>query len=94
VLFLGDRLGDDAFDAATRAGAATIVLPAGEGRLIRAPLLSVLLVRTEQFDRTYLLVGFTSGNLLVRAGSDLLASVHSALPRCGPSCPPPPGGTR
>lgn len=102
VLFLGDRIGDSALSAATQAGAAPVTFPNGTGRLIRTPLLSVLLVRSDRFDRVFLLVGLTGPDLLTRAGTDLLGDVDTRFGRCrAPAqCRPAPlpapasGGTR
>ena len=88
VLYLGDQVGDSAMSAATTAGAAPVTFTNGTGLLIRTPLLSVLLVRSDQFDRVFLLVGFTSPDLLTTAAGDLLADVHLRPGRCGfPRCP-------
>lgn len=87
VLFLGDRIGDSAFAAAQQAGAAPVTMTDGTGELIRTPLLSVLLARSNQFRRVYLLVGFTTSDLLLRAGGDLLTDVRVVIPfRCQPPC--------
>ena len=90
VLFLGDRIGPSALSAATTAGAAPVTFTNGTGRLIRTPLLSVLLVRSNQAGRIFLLVGFTSPDLLTKAAGDLLTDVRFR----GRCCPPPanPGG--
>jgi hypothetical protein len=96
VLFLGDRIGDSAFSAAKQAGAAPVTMANGTGELIRTPLLSVLLVRASQFGRVFLLVGFTSPDLLVRAGTELLSDEEIIIPfRCQPPCQgiPVPGGS-
>jgi hypothetical protein len=82
VLFLGDRIGDSALSAATQAGAAPVTFPNGAGRLIRTPLLSVLLVRSDRFDRIFLLVGLTGPDLLTKAATDLLADVDNRFERC------------
>lgn len=82
VLFLGDQIGDSAMNAATQAGAAPVTLAHGTGRLIRTPLLSVLLVQSDRFDQTFLLVGFTSADLLTRAGTDLLGDLDARFQQC------------
>ncbi len=93
-------------NAATQAGAAPVTLPHGTGRLIRTPLLSVLLVQSDRFGRTFLLVGFTSADLLIRAATDLLGDVDARFQQCfapaqgqrpagcgpGPPPAPAPGG--
>ena len=94
VLYLGDRIGDSALSAAKSAGAAPVTFPNGTGELIRTPLLSVLLVRSDQFDRIFLLVGFTSSDQLTKAGGDLLTDVDTRIRRfCGQRCGPPPAPT-
>jgi hypothetical protein len=82
VLFLGDRIGDSALSAATAAGAAPVTFPNGTGRLIRTPLLSVLLVRSDRFDRIFLLVGLTGPDLLTKAATDLLTDEDTQFERC------------
>jgi len=82
VLFLGDRIGDSALSAATQAGAAPVTFPNGTGRLIRTPLLSVLLVRSDRFDRIFLLVGLTGPELLTKAATDLLTDVDTQFDQC------------
>lgn len=82
VLFLGDQIGGSAMNAATQAGAAPVTLTHGTGRLIQTPLLSVLLVQSDRFGRTFLLVGFTSANLLTRAATDLLGDLDARFQQC------------
>lgn len=82
VLFLGDRIGDSALSAATQAGAAPVTFPNGTGRLIRTPLLSVLLVRSDRFDRVFLLVALTGPDLLTKAATDLLTDEDTQFDRC------------
>jgi hypothetical protein len=82
VLFLGDRIGDSALSAATQAGAAPVTFRNGTGRLIRTPLLSVLLVRSDRFDRIFLLVGLTGPDLLTKAATDLLTDVDTQFDQC------------
>lgn len=82
VLFLGDQIGDSATDTAAQAGAAPVTLPHGTGRLIRTPLLSVLLVQSDRFDQTFLLVGLTSADVLTRAATDLLGNLDARYQQC------------
>jgi hypothetical protein len=87
VLYLGDQLGDSAMTAATDGGAATVTFgnngvgARGTGRLIRTPLLSVLVVRGQRFDQVFLLAGFTSPDVLVKAAGDLLTYERDAAPQ-------------
>ncbi len=98
VLYLGDQVGDSAFAAAKSAGAVPVSFGDGSGELIRTPLLSVLLVRSDQFERTFLLVGFASADQLTKAGGELLTDVDTDTLRryCGQHCAvflqPGPGG--
>lgn len=86
VLYLGDRLGDSAMTAATDGGASTVTFgnggvgAPGTGRLIRTPLLSVLVVRSQRFDQVFLLAGFTSPDVLVKAAGDLLTYERNPFP--------------
>ena len=80
VLALGDRVGDSAFSAAASASA-PVKFTDGTGELIQTPLLTVLLARSDEFDRVYLLAGFITPDPLVQAGNDLLTDVDT-LPRC------------
>jgi hypothetical protein len=80
VLALGDRVGDSAFSAATSA-AAPVKFTDGTGELIQTPLLTVLLARSNEFDRVYLLAGFITPDPLVQAGEQLLTAVDT-LPPC------------
>jgi hypothetical protein len=80
VLYLGDRIGDSALSAAKSAGAAPATFTHGTGLLIRTPLLSVLLVRSDRFDRIFLLVGFTGPDLLTKAADALLTDVDAFRP--------------
>jgi hypothetical protein len=86
VLYLGDQLGDSAMTAATNGGAATVTFgnggvgAQGTGRLIRTPLLSVLVVRGGRFDQVFLLAGFTSSDVLVKAAGDLLTYERDTSP--------------
>lgn len=80
VLALGDRVGDSAFSAAASASA-PVKFTNGTGELIQTPLLTVLLARSDEFDRVYLLAGFITPDPLVQAGNELLTSVD-VLPRC------------
>lgn len=85
VLYLGDRLGDSAMSAATSGGAAPITFgnggigAPGTGRLIRTPLLSVVIARGQRFDQVFLLAGFTTPNVLVQAAGDLLTYERDAF---------------
>lgn len=87
VLYLGDRLGDSAMSAATAGGAAPVTFgnngigAPGTGRLIQTPLLSVLVVRSDRFDQVFLLAGFTSSDVLVKAAGDLLTYEREPLPQ-------------
>lgn len=87
VLYLADRLGDSAMSAATSGGAAPVTFgnggvgAPGTGRLIQTPLLSVLLVRGGQFDQVFLLAGFTTPDVLVKAAGDLLTYEHRPSPQ-------------
>lgn len=90
LLYLGDRLGDSAMSAATSGGAAPVTFgndgvgAPGTGRLIQTPLLSVLLVRSSRFDQVFLLAGFTSPDVLVKAAGDLLTYERDPFPEaCG-----------
>lgn len=80
VLALGDRVGDSAFSAAQSA-AAPVKFTDGTGELIQTPLLTVLLARSDRFDRIYLLAGFVGPDPLVKAAGDLLTYVD-VLPPC------------
>jgi hypothetical protein len=86
LLYLGDRLGDSAMSAATAGGAAPVTFgnagvgAPGTGRLIRTPLLSVLVVRSQRFDQVFLLAGFTTPDVLVKAAGDLLTYERDAFP--------------
>jgi hypothetical protein len=68
---LGSQALADASDVA--AGAGVVSLTDGTGVLIRTPLLSVLLARTQAGGPVYLLAGAVTPALLARAGSALLA---------------------
>jgi hypothetical protein len=80
VLALGDRVGDSAFSAAASASA-PVKFTDGTGELIQTPLLTVLLARSDEFDRVYLLAGFITPDPLVQAGNQLMSAVD-VLPRC------------
>ncbi len=75
VLPLPLGLGSQALAAASdvAAGAGVVSLTDGTGVLIRTPLLSVLLARTQAGGPVYLLAGAVTPALLARAGSALLA---------------------
>jgi hypothetical protein len=97
VLYLGDRLGDSAMSAATSAGAAPVTFgnggvgAPGTGRLIQTPLLSVVIARGQRFDQVFLLAGFTTPAVLVKAAGDLLTYERDAF-RYAFCVPPQPGG--
>ena len=75
VLPLPFDVGSEALTAASDAGAGAGVvrLTDGTGVLLRTPLLTVLLARTQSGGTVFLLAGPVTPALLVRAGSDLLA---------------------
>jgi hypothetical protein len=108
VLYLADQLGDSAVSAAKGGGAAVTFGNSGadaqgEGWLFRTPLLSVLIVRNAAFDRVFLLAGFTTPDVLIKAAGSLLSYESAAPPfrisarspcPVGAACPPViPGGT-
>jgi hypothetical protein len=68
---VGSRALEAASDAA--AGAGVVSLTDGTGVLIRTPLLTVLLARSQSGGPVFLLAGAVTPALLVRAGSALLA---------------------
>jgi hypothetical protein len=72
VLPLPNRVGQSALNAAEDAGAGGISLSGGTGALIETPLLTVLLVQSQDGGPVFLLTGAVTPTLLVRAGSDLL----------------------
>ncbi len=75
VLPLPFDVGSRALTAASDAGAGAGVVPltGGTGVLLRTPLLTVLLARSQSGGTVFLLAGAVNPALLVRAGSDLLA---------------------
>jgi hypothetical protein len=73
LLHLPHRIGDQAADAATAAGAGLITLPSGSEIVVATPLLTVDLVTPKRFDfLTFLLAGSVTPRVLEAAAADLL----------------------
>lgn len=81
VLPLPYNVGSQAVTAASSAaaGAGVVRLAGGSGVLIKTPLLTVLLARSEFGGPVYVLAGAVTPALLLRAGSELLTQTAGAL---------------
>jgi hypothetical protein len=71
VLPVPRRIGFEALRSAEQAGGADLPFPAGEGRLLTTPLLTVVVMQSTAARRTYVLAGLVNGDLLKQAGAEL-----------------------
>lgn len=71
VLPVPRRIGFEALRSAEQAGGADLPFPAGDGRLLTTPLLTVVVMQSTLTRRTYVLAGMVTGDLLRQAGAEL-----------------------
>jgi hypothetical protein len=73
VLSVNRDTGQDATDRATRAGGLPVELDGGSAVLLSTSLFSVMVVRSVQARRSYVVVGLVQPSLLRRAATDLVS---------------------